>query len=59
MRREQNANTQPFLKMPVFQNWDVVAKAWYFACRSRDVQPGKAKSMEWISERLLLTKIPF
>jgi nitrite reductase/ring-hydroxylating ferredoxin subunit len=54
MRRDQNANTQPFLEMPVFQNWDVVARAWYFACRSKDVRPGKARSLNLCGQRVVL-----
>lgn len=54
MRRGQNANTQPFLEMPVFQNWEVVARAWYFACRSKDVRVGKAIGVDLCGQHLVL-----
>ncbi|MEZ5303968.1 MAG: Rieske 2Fe-2S domain-containing protein [Verrucomicrobiales bacterium] len=54
MRRHQNAGTQPFLAMPVFQNWDVVAEAWYFACRSGEIGVGAVKAMNLCGQHVAL-----
>jgi phenylpropionate dioxygenase-like ring-hydroxylating dioxygenase large terminal subunit len=32
--------------MKIFNNWDIIAKGWYIACLSREIPPGKAKSVE-------------
>ena len=39
-----NQTTQPIRPYKVFNNWDVVAKGWYVACKSSDLKPGKAFS---------------
>jgi len=44
MRRHVNQSTQPFREMPVFQNWDVIARAWYYVCPSSLIPAGRAKS---------------
>lgn len=54
MRRRVNESTQPFLEMPVFQNWDVVARGWYFACTSRELKRGKAKSFSLCGQHVVL-----
>jgi nitrite reductase/ring-hydroxylating ferredoxin subunit len=40
-RHLRNQNTQPIPKMKVFNNFDVVARGWYFACKSTDVKKMK------------------
>src|ERR1044071_4167565 len=54
MRRSRNARTQPFRPMPVFNNWDVVAKAWYVAMRSADLKTGQARSMDVCGQWIVL-----
>lgn len=54
MRRNVNQNTQPFLSTPVFQNWQVVADGWYFACRSKDLRAGQARSMSLCGQHVVL-----
>lgn len=54
MRRHVNQNSQPFCEMPVFQNWDVVARAWYFACPSRDIPAGSAKSLNLCCQHVVI-----
>ena len=50
----QNQNTQPRLEMKIFNNWDVVAKGWYIACRRRELPQGKAKSLEICGQRIVV-----
>jgi nitrite reductase/ring-hydroxylating ferredoxin subunit len=54
MLREKNQNTQPFRAMPVFNDWDVVAKGWYIACPSQDLRGGKPLSMDLCGQRVVL-----
>lgn len=54
MRRRTNTGTQPFLEMPVFQNWNVVVKGWYFACPSRSLRRGEARSMNLCGQHVVL-----
>jgi nitrite reductase/ring-hydroxylating ferredoxin subunit len=54
VRHDQNARTQPHRTLPVFNNWDVVAKGWYFACRSDELAPEKALPFELYGQRLVL-----
>lgn len=54
MRRHVNQNSQPFREMPVFQNWDVVARAWYYACPSREVPAGTAKSLNLCGQHVVI-----
>lgn len=54
MRRGLNPNTQPFLEMPVFQNWEVVAEGWYFACRSDEVKAGEVRSMNLCGQHVAI-----
>ena len=46
MLRFRNARTQPFREMPVFNNWNVVANAWYLALPSAELPMGSARSMD-------------
>lgn len=50
----QNQNTQPLLKMKIFNNWDIVAKGWYIACRSRELPIGKAKSLTLCGQKIVI-----
>lgn len=54
MRRHVNQSSQPFREMPIFQNWDVVARAWYYACPSREIPSGKAKSLNLCGQHLVI-----
>jgi nitrite reductase/ring-hydroxylating ferredoxin subunit len=40
--------------MPVFGNWEVVARGWYFAMPSRDLPVGKAASLDLCGQRVVL-----
>lgn len=53
MNSEQNQNTQPLIKMKIFNNWDVVAKGWYIACPSRDLPPQRVKSLEICGQKIV------
>lgn len=54
MRRERNSITQPFREQCIFNNWDVVAKAWYLVCKSKEIRRGKAKSFELCGQRVVI-----
>lgn len=54
MRREVNQNTQPLQQDPVFQNWNVVADGWYFACPSRQIGIGQVHSMNLCGQHVVL-----
>jgi nitrite reductase/ring-hydroxylating ferredoxin subunit len=54
MRRTRNSRTQPFREMPVFNNWDVVAKAWYVGLPSAQLAVGKARSMDLCGQWVVL-----
>jgi phenylpropionate dioxygenase-like ring-hydroxylating dioxygenase large terminal subunit len=51
---ELNKNTQPTREMPVFNNWGVVARAWYFALRSDELKKKSVKSVTLCSQRIAL-----
>ncbi|HYR33652.1 MAG TPA: aromatic ring-hydroxylating dioxygenase subunit alpha [Burkholderiales bacterium] len=54
MLRTKNPRTQPFPTMPVFNNWDVVAKAWYVALPSRELRRGAVRSMDLCGQWVVL-----
>lgn len=54
MNQRQNQNTQPLVAMPIFNNWDVVAKGWYVACASREITRGKVKSLDICGQKIVL-----
>jgi phenylpropionate dioxygenase-like ring-hydroxylating dioxygenase large terminal subunit len=54
MRRHVNQSSQPFREMPVFQNWDVVARAWYYACPAREIPAGSAKSLNLCGQHVVI-----
>ena len=54
MRRQTNESTQPFLGMPVFQSWDVVARGWYFSCLASSLKHGRAQSMNLCGQHVVL-----
>lgn len=54
MLRDLNARTQPFKAMPVFNNWDVVAKAWYVALPSAALPRGTARSLLLCGQKVVL-----
>lgn len=54
MHRIKNPRTQPFREMPVFNNWDVVAKAWYVGPASAQLPPGKVRSMDLCGQWVVL-----
>jgi phenylpropionate dioxygenase-like ring-hydroxylating dioxygenase large terminal subunit len=51
---ELNKKTQPVREMPVFNNWKVVARAWYFALRSDELAKGKTKSITLCRQKIAL-----
>ena len=54
MNQLQNQNTQPILKMKIFNNWDIIAKGWYIACPSRELPLLKAKSLEVCGQKIVI-----
>jgi phenylpropionate dioxygenase-like ring-hydroxylating dioxygenase large terminal subunit len=54
MNRDQNQGTQPFVGQPVFNNWDVVAKAWYLVAPSRAVRRGQVRGFELCGQRIVV-----
>jgi len=54
MNRALNQHTQPFRTHPVFNNWDVVAKGWYIALRSKALGKMQATSVTVCGQRLVL-----
>ena len=54
MNKLQNQNTQPLLNMKIFNNWDVVAKGWYLACKSKEIPKGKAKSLDICEQKIVV-----
>ena len=53
MNSLQNQNTQPLVKMKVFNNWDIVAKGWYIVCPSQEIRQYKAKSFLICGQRIV------
>ncbi len=53
MNSLQNQNTQPLIKMKIFNNWDVVAKGWYIVCPSKEII-NKAKSFNICGQRIVI-----
>ena len=49
-----NATTQPHTGLPVFGNWDIVAKGWYIACRSDQLPRGGLEAVEIRQQRLVV-----
>jgi len=54
MNSLQNQNTQPLIKMKVFNNWDIVAKGWYIVCPSQEIRQYKAKSFTICGQKIVL-----
>lgn len=54
MRRDWNQGTQPYQRMPVFDNWDVVAEGWYLAMPSADLRRGRARSARLCGQQVVL-----
>jgi nitrite reductase/ring-hydroxylating ferredoxin subunit len=50
----RNARTQPLRDMRVFNNWNVVAKAWYVAMPSKRLARGAARSMDVCGQWVVL-----
>lgn len=50
---DQNCQTQPLRSYPIFNNWDVIAKAWYFVCPSKSLKTKQAKSFDVCGQRLV------
>lgn len=51
---DRNAATQPCTRMPVFGNWDVVARGWTIACRSDRLPRGGLHAVEILGQRLVV-----
>ncbi len=54
MNSLQNQNTQPLIKMKVFNNWDIVAKGWYIVCPSQEIRQYQAKSFLICGQKIVL-----
>ncbi len=54
MHTALNARTQPMNQMPVFTNWDVVAKGWYIACSTASLGRGQALRIDLCGQRLVV-----
>jgi phenylpropionate dioxygenase-like ring-hydroxylating dioxygenase large terminal subunit len=53
MRLEDlNVTTQPHDSHPVFNNWDVIPEAWYFAFPSRELKAGSVRRLDILMQRL-------
>lgn len=50
---DQNCQTQPIKSYSIFNNWDVIAKAWYFVCPSNDIKKMSAKSFDICGQRVV------
>lgn len=53
MQRLKNRGTQPFRAQPVFNNWDVVAKAWYIAFPSHELGKRGVSSRDICGQRVV------
>ncbi|MCJ8278914.1 MAG: aromatic ring-hydroxylating dioxygenase subunit alpha [Rivularia sp. ALOHA_DT_140] len=53
MNQLQNQNTQPLIKMKIFNNWNIVAKGWYIVCPSTDIPRSKAKSFLICNQKIV------
>ncbi|CBW26629.1 putative oxidase [Halobacteriovorax marinus SJ] len=51
---EFNTRTQPMRKHRIFNNWNVVTKGWYIACRSKDLGKDKVLSIDLNGQKLVL-----
>lgn len=49
---ELNKNTQPVREMPVFNNWRVVARSWYFALHSHELKKKSIVSVTLCQQRI-------
>jgi nitrite reductase/ring-hydroxylating ferredoxin subunit len=54
MNQFQNQNTQPIVKMKIFNNWDIIVKGWYIACPSKEIPKGKAKSLNLCGQKIVI-----
>ena len=52
--RGENLGSQPLRRHPVFNNPEVVAEAWYPACRSSELLRGQTRSVKITNQRLAL-----
>ncbi len=56
MRRNLNAQTQPFNHMPIFNNWDVVVNGWYFVCQSIELRKNASRSLDICGRELIFSR---
>lgn len=54
MLMDLNNSTQPIREMKVFNNWDVVPKGWYVACKSKDLKTKKPLSKKVCGHQIVL-----
>ena len=54
MNHTQNLGTQSLRTPPVFNNWDVVARAWYLLAPSGEIAKGQARSYELCGQRIVV-----
>ncbi len=49
-----NTTTQPSDEHPLFNNWDVIPEAWYFAFPCKELKKGAVKSLQVQNQRLVV-----
>lgn len=54
VNRSDNEHTQPARTQRVFNNWGVVAKAWYAVCRAADLPPGAVRGVDVARQHLVV-----
>jgi phenylpropionate dioxygenase-like ring-hydroxylating dioxygenase large terminal subunit len=54
VNRHDNHQTQPARTQRVFNNWSVVAKAWYPVCRSADLPAGAVRGVDVARQHLVV-----
>ena len=54
MNSLQNKNTQPLVKMKIFNYWNIVVKGWYIVCPSKEIAQSKAKSFLICGQKIVV-----
>ncbi|MDR3477446.1 MAG: aromatic ring-hydroxylating dioxygenase subunit alpha [Gammaproteobacteria bacterium] len=53
-RQLRNQNTQPLPPMKIFNNFDVVVRGWYFACKSQDIKKKRILSLVLCNQQIVI-----
>ncbi len=51
---ETNLNTQPLKSHPIFNNWEVITKGWYIACKSKELKKQSVLSFKIGKQKLVI-----